>query len=93
MQQATKKTIDPQTIQSTEDWLRSWFAAREPDVELARDESYFEAGVIDSFGTIELIEDIETQFGICFDERDFQDRRFATLGGLSALILEKRSAD
>lgn len=89
MQQVTK-AMDDNAKQAVEDWLRDWFAEREPDIELGGDENYFDAGVIDSFGTIELIEEIETRFDIRFDERDFQDRRFATLGGLAEVILEKQ---
>jgi len=50
--------------------------------------SYFDLGLVDSFGVIELIEDIEANFSIQFTEDHFQERRFATIDGLAEMILE-----
>ena len=73
-----------------ESWLRDWFAERGADEPLNPNDNYFENGLIDSFGAIELIEEVETHFSIRFTERDFQDRRFASLAGLAELINKKR---
>jgi acyl carrier protein len=70
------------------DWLTGWFAARAPDVVLTRDDNFFERQAIDSLGVIELIEDIEKQFTIRFTDRNFQDRRFSTIAGLTDIITE-----
>jgi len=50
------------------------------------EKNYFEAGLIDSLGVIELIESIETEFNLKFTEENFQDRRFSTINGLAAII-------
>ena len=71
-----------------EQWLINWFLQKEPDVSLGASDDYFEQGVIDSFGVIELIEDIEDEFQIQFSEDSFQDRRFPTIGGLSEIVSE-----
>lgn len=74
------------------DWLLTWFGKRdgalEGNRELQRATNYFQSGLIDSFGVIELIEDVESEFGIQFTEQHFQDRRFATIGGLAEIICE-----
>ncbi len=70
-------------------WLSEWLSNRNLNVDLAADDNFFDKGALDSFGVIELIEDIEDKFDIIFDETDFQDRRFPTIGGLSELIAEK----
>ena len=70
-------------------WLFEWFRRRAPKIELAGDDNYFNAGAIDSFGVIELIEDIEQSFAVRFTQDDFQDRRFSSVAGLSALLAEK----
>ncbi|MBI4308465.1 MAG: acyl carrier protein [Chloroflexi bacterium] len=51
--------------------------------------NYFEAKLIDSLGVIELITEVEDHFGISFTDRDFQDRRFSTIGGLEEIIMER----
>ena len=67
-----------------EAWLQDWFAGR--GARPKRDENYFEAEAVDSFGVIELIEAIETHFAFSFGATDFQDRRFATIAGLAEMI-------
>lgn len=71
-------------MSKTEVWLKEWFAAR--GTAPKRDENYFEAEAVDSFGIIELIEAIETNFAFSFGATDFQDRRFATIAGLAEMI-------
>lgn len=67
-----------------EAWLQDWFAGR--GHRLTPDQNYFDAGAVDSFGVIELIEALETKFKFSFGERDFQDRRFATIAGLAEIV-------
>ena len=74
-------------LSTTEAWLQGWFAKR--GAKLSREQNFFEAEAIDSFGVIELIEAVETQFAMSFDQRDFQDRRFATIAGLAEIVNER----
>jgi acyl carrier protein len=71
------------------EWLYEWFVKRNPDVNLEPNENYFQQGVIDSLGIIELIEDIEVNYNIQFNSNDFQDRRFSSVNGLTEIIFEK----
>lgn len=52
-------------------------------------DNFIESGVIDSFGIIVLVEEIEKRYGFKFEDKDFQDRRFVTINGLSEIIHEK----
>lgn len=80
------------TLSDSMDWLLTWFGKRgdgpKGNREHQRETNYFESGLIDSFGVIELIGDAESEFGIQFTEQHFQDRRFATIGGLAEIICE-----
>ncbi|MEQ8822823.1 MAG: phosphopantetheine-binding protein [Filomicrobium sp.] len=80
---------DGSEILIEEDWLLAWFSERADDITLHAEDNYFDKGVIDSFGAIELIEAIETHFTIQLTEHDFQDRRFTTINGLAAIIRER----
>jgi len=73
-------------------WLFDWFRRRAPHIELAPDDNYFTAGAIDSLGVIELIEDMEQAFSVCFTQENFQDRRFPSVAGLAAMLAEKGGA-
>ena len=72
-------------------WLERWFAKRSPHIALQAGDNFFEREAIDSFGVIELIEDTEQHFNVRFTERDFQDRRFSTIEGLSEIIDAKKT--
>lgn len=71
-------------------WLVDWFAERNgmsaAEVEARRDVNFIDAGLLDSFGVIELIEAAEGAFDVRFGETHFQDRRFSTVGGLAEII-------
>lgn len=75
-----------------EGWLVGWFARKRSvaPAHVAGEVDYFEAGWIDSLGIVELVADIEDHFGLRFDERHFQDRRFATVSGLASIVREIR---
>lgn len=53
------------------------------------DSNYFDKGWIDSFGFILFISNIEEKYCISFSNEDFQNREFATLNGLSLIIVGK----
>lgn len=72
-------------------WLKQWFINQNNLSEFpddAENKNYFEMGLIDSFNVIELIEAIETEFEIKFNQDHFQDRRFSTINGLAEIITE-----
>lgn len=73
---------------SQKKWIMKWFQERSaPPAEFA-DQNYFELGLIDSFGVIELIDDLEAEFRIKFRQTHIQDRRFATVSGLAEIVAE-----
>lgn len=76
------------------DWVLGWFAAQaqvpEEEIRGDMDANYFEKGWIDSFQFIRLLADIEDELGVRFEQDEFQDRAFATVGGLVEAI-ERRS--
>lgn len=70
------------------DWLKIYFSKNNPLPDGIETMNYFEAGLIDSFGVIELIESIEEHYGIEFQQAHFIDRRFSTISGLADIICE-----
>lgn len=74
-------------------WLAAWFAGRGKIGNDARqdllDTDYFAAGWLNSIEVVEFVTEIEGQFGIQFSDLDLQDVRFATISGLSQLILDR----
>lgn len=77
---------------STAIWLENWFRARTGLTDLPHDKNMFDAAWIDSMGVMELIDALEQEHGFRFAETHFQDRRFPTIEGLSAIVEEIVSA-
>ena len=75
----------------TSDWIVGWFKKKgrineKTDLNHLKNSNFFEAGVIDSLGVIELITEIEGEFKVRFTHNHFQDPRFTTIQGLSEII-------
>ena len=72
------------------EWLINWFAnytGKTTDEVLTHAaENYFDIGLIDSFGFIGLIEDLEEECDLSFSNDAFEDRNFATIDGLVKII-------
>lgn len=71
-------------------WLTEWFHSREPLITLTPEANFFVVGAIDSFGVIELIEEIEETYSVKFTQEEFQDPRFVSIQGLAELLEEKK---
>lgn len=80
--------------QEVVDRLLRWFNGRRSVPPLSWEEhasaNYAESGWIDSFGVVELVEDLEHAFAIRFTEQDMNDPEFATIGGLARIVSRRR---
>jgi len=73
------------------EWLKNYFGQEVVLPSDCEQTNFFDAGWIDSFGVIVLIEEVEHEFGFKFSEQSFQDRRFSSIGGLADMIFELKS--
>jgi acyl carrier protein len=55
-------------------------------IDPADGDSLFESGLLDSFSLLDLVREIETQFGISIPDRDLQPRRFDSMARIEAYI-------
>lgn len=55
------------------------------------DASLFEAGVIDSFGVMDLVAKLEERFGIQVPDSDMVPRKFESLAKIAAYVDAKRA--
>lgn len=58
--------------QTLKDYMENHFLF-EFDEDVATDEDLFKAGILDSFGYVQLLRFIETEFGISFQDQDLAE--------------------
>ncbi|MHC4661508.1 MAG: acyl carrier protein [Planctomycetota bacterium] len=72
--------------------IRTFIQTRfKPDHELDFDEQLLETNIIDSFGTLELAEFLESEFNIKIPDTELITERIGTINLIAALINERSS--
>ncbi len=78
-----------------ENWIVEYFRAKARLNGAAGDElldvNYFDAGMLDSLGTLEMITGLEDQFEVRFEPEQMQDPRFCSIRGLAEIVGEMRA--
>ncbi|MGH9930354.1 MAG: acyl carrier protein [Pyrinomonadaceae bacterium] len=71
------------------EWIREFVSRRAGSLpENASTVNYLEAGLIDSFGVVEMLGEIEERFGVALNETHFEDSRFVIMEGLAQIVAE-----
>lgn len=78
----------------TKDWIVNWFKSHSSESADVINESlkknYMEIGLIDSFGFVQLLSDIDDEFNVMFVNEDFLNPEFQNIEGLIKLIDERK---
>lgn len=79
---------------TTIEWVIDWFEKHSSEGADAIKESlnanYMEQGLIDSFGFVQMLSDIDDEYDILFQNDDFQNPDFMTIEGLAKMIDERK---
>lgn len=73
------------------DYVNS-FAIIAPGQEIPRDQSLLEAGVLDSFGIVEMITFVETEFDISIPDEDMTKEKLGSIRKMAVYIQQCKSA-
>lgn len=73
-------------------YVEEAFLYLHPDVELADGDAFLEAGVIDSLGFVELVEEIQTRYGITVEALEITEDSFGSIDALVAFVERRRAA-
>ncbi len=76
---------------STQETVRTAVSALAKEtVPADNNESLFDTGVIDSFGLLDLVQDLEQAFGVKVPDSDLSPRKFATVNKIAAYFDSKK---
>jgi acyl carrier protein len=74
-------------------FVRQTFMYAQPDAPLADDVLLLQRGVIDSMGVVELIEFIQSEFGIKVPDEDITEDHLGSLGAIADYVTSRRKVE
>lgn len=78
----------------TIEWIIDWFIAHSSEsadvINQSVKENYMEKSLLDSFGFVQMLSDIDDEFDVMFVNEDFLNPEFQTMEGLAKLIDERK---
>jgi acyl carrier protein len=72
-----------------EAYVREHFNVSSRDGRFGATVDLFEGGYVDSIGLVELLEFIESEFGVQISDEDLLSDEFATLEGIGRIVRER----
>ena len=75
-----------------ERWIINWFKKRNPAEDVNVKDDYVSCGLIDSFGVLELVFELENRFSFKFTDNDFKHPHFRTINGMTQLIINRKQS-
>lgn len=85
-------TASDTVVKQIRQFVESQFLISVNGAELTMESDLFDAGVIDSYGLIELVAFLEKTFGIALNELDTISRDLTSIAGMARLVLTKKEA-
>lgn len=71
-------------------YVEEAFLYLHPDVELADGDRFLELGVIDSMGFVELVEEVQSRYGIAVEALEITEENFGSIDALVAFVERRR---
>ena len=89
---ASSSTQTPDTnMDPVTQWIVAWFERHSASAPVDIDADFYATRMIDSFGIIELIDDVESHFSFMFHDEDFQLPHFREISGMVDIINQRRA--
>jgi acyl carrier protein len=74
------------------DYVADNFLYLRPGLELSDEDNLLEAGVIDSLGFVELVEEVQFRFSIAVQDVDITEENFGSIAAIARYVEERRTA-
>jgi acyl carrier protein len=82
---------EKEILEQTRGFMNESFLYMRPGFVLGDDDKLMEKGVIDSMGVLELMEFLQTSFGVAFADDDITEDNLGTLSSIARFVSAKRS--
>jgi acyl carrier protein len=68
------------------------FLYMRPDVELSDEDQFLALGVIDSLGFVELVEEVQSRYGLAIEDVEITEENFGSIEAIAKFVAAKQSS-
>lgn len=72
-------------------YIEENFLYLKPGVELRDGDGLLEAGILDSLGFVELVEEVQSRFGITVEDLDITEENFGSIDSIARYVETRRA--
>jgi acyl carrier protein len=73
-------------------YVQDNFLYMRPDLDLKDGDNLLEVGVIDSLGFVELVDEVQTRFGVSVRDVDITEENFGSIEAIARYVDDRRRA-
>jgi acyl carrier protein len=85
----TEATTDVRADMRT--FLEENFLYMHPNVELGDGDDFLALGIIDSLGFVELVEEVQSRYGVAIDDVEITEENFGSIEAIAKFVASKSS--
>jgi acyl carrier protein len=85
----TEATADVRTDMRS--YLEENFLYMHPNVELGDSDDFLALGIIDSLGFVELVEEVQSRYGLAIDDVEITEENFGSIDAIANFVASKSS--
>ena len=67
------------------------FLYLQPDLELSDDQDLLAQGVVDSLGFVELVEEVQSRYGVTVNDLEITEENFGSIDAIAGFVERKRA--
>jgi acyl carrier protein len=72
-------------------FLEENFLYMHPNVELGDSDDFLALGIIDSLGFVELVEEVQSRYGLTIDDVEITEENFGSIDAIAKFVASKQS--
>lgn len=73
-------------------FLKDNFLYMHPGVELTDEDDFLALGIIDSLGFVELVEEVQSRYGLVIDDVEITEENFGSINAIAGFVTAKQSS-
>jgi acyl carrier protein len=73
-------------------YLEENFLYMHPNVELKDGDDFLAQGIIDSLGFVELVEELQSRYGLTIDDVEITEENFGSIDAIANFVASKQSS-